>query len=677
MPQSRVVSSLASLLLFLASQSAWSQDQTAGSKPSSFRIEFLGKDPAADWAKAVSSLIDTGLVPTETLTLEKGQDPCGAVLSKLHFTDYGLGCSDKMKGMIGKLNPSLPSPAPIGQHVLYPNLPVEQMKWRAGFDSSVPEEKDRLDRVNNLWKKFKIDEKSSGTLRNLEFKGIATELNVPTSPENYKLLESIEHFNKDLGRYETRAIARESDPATKQRYAINTPVDWAQSCNAPPVPTVAPPPYISLLNGSVNATCASACTQPGNPDCPEIVLIDQPVEPHPDLVAALGKSPSTPTDSWCPLGIYDAARNHGTHLAGIMVSAGAATGFKGLAPNVSLDSQDIPDSGIKKLLDEKFTSPHLKIYVYAGQFKNDYTIVGRKTRLSKPPQVEDMLDPLSGLWIVAAGQEPALDVGELTPHSPMNLGDQKNVVVVTSCDDCYSPQARVSPWASYSSEKLVTVAAPGGSSGRGIPSTINAKKYGLSYGTSQATALVAGLAAAMASCFPQRYVSAPLLKQRLETIARPPPSQEMSEQVSAGIIDASLAFRDPYMQWVKLAGDTLKSARNIWFCTEKVRLKPILEDDGMEIGPLSVKWLRGIHREQQPDGQTGWRIKYQLRPGAPVLTSPLVELLPDPPNAATKPLFYLEGATDLPQRPIQIKEIENLTIGLQGGHIPQDLKGCM
>lgn len=317
----------------------------------------------------------------------------------------------------------------------------------------------------------------------------------------------------------------------------------------------------------------------------------------------------------------------------------------------------------------------MKIYVYAGQFKNDYSIIDQKTRLSKPPQVEDMLVP-SGLWVVAAGQEPALDVGKLTAHSPMNLGDQKNVLVVTSCDNCYTPQARVSPWASYSSDGLVTVAASGGSSERAIPSTINTNKYGLSYGTSQATALVAGLAAAMASCFPKRYVTAPLLKQRLETVSRPPPSQEMSGQVSAGIVDASLALRDPYLQWVKLAGDTLKSAKNVWFCTETVRLKKMLDDDGLE-RRLSVKQLRGIQREQQENGQIGWRVKYQLRPEASVLTSSLVELLPDAPSAVTKPLLFLEGATDLSQRPIQLAEIENLTIGLQGGHVPPGFKGCM
>jgi hypothetical protein len=675
MPHLRVVNIFLFLILVMATKSALSEEKPGEEKPSSFRIEFLGKDPSTDWAKATSSLLDKGVVPIETLNLEKGQDPCGAVLAKLNFTNLGLGCSDKIKEIIDKLNPSMPSPSPIGQTVRYPNLPIEPMKWHAGFDSSIPEEKDRLDRVNSLWKKFKIDEKASGTQRSLEFKGIATELNVATTRENYEVLQNIERFSKDLNRYETRAVARETESPMKQRYGVNTPIEWGQSCNTHSTPTAAAPPYVSLMNGVSNPTCASACSRLGNPDCPEIVLIDQAVDLHPDLAPALGKRATSSASQWCPFGTYDETQNHGTHLAGIMVSAGATTGFKGLAPNVSLDSQNIPDSGIKKLLDDKFNSPRLKIYVYAGQFKNDYTVIDEQTRRSKPPQVEDMLAS-SGLWVVAAGQQPAIQIGKLTPHSPMNLGDQKNVVVVTACEECYTQQAQVSQWASYSTEGLITVAAPGGSSGKAIPSTITSSDYGLASGTSQATALVAGLAAAMANCYPQKYVNGSLLKLRLETISKPPPSPEMSKKVSAGIVDASLAFRDPGQQWVKLTGDTLKSAKNIWFCRETVRLKKILDDDSMEIGPIPIKQLRGIYREQQSDGQIGWRFKYQPKAGTSLVTTPLVELLPDVAGAEVKPLFYLDGAPDLPQRPIRVREIETLAISLAGGKIPADLDGC-
>ena len=673
-----------------ASQSAPSQSTTPQPAPpqataepsqgSSFQIEFLGKDPSADWAKTVLSLMNTGTVPTATLTLEKGQDACGAVMQRLQFSKFGLGCSDGLKEVINKLNPSLPSPTPIGQMVVYPDLPITKtVPWRAAFDSAIPEEKDRLVKVRELWKGRKTDEKAAGTQRTLGFEGVAVELKVPTSPENYKRLEGVEKFNKDIDRFETRAVAKEINPSISPKFS-KTPIDWAENCNTPLIPVVNPPPvttappYISLLNATENPTCSGACAQPGNSSCPEIVLVDQAVAPHPDLIGALRKPASAAANKWCPFVKYDAAKNHGTHLAGIMVSAGA-TGFKGLAPNVSLDSQAIADSAIKRLLDLKANLAGLKIYVYAGEFTNDYTIVNPETRRHKPPQVEDILAS-QGLWVVAAGQEPAIDVGRQTAHSPMNLGDQKNVVVVTACDDCHGNAASIPNWASYSTEKLVTVAAPGGSDGRKIPSTVDASNLGLAFGTSQSTAMVAGLAAQMASCYPQRYVNGALLKQRLEALAKPAPSEEMSQKVSAGIVDASFAFRDPDLHLLKLAGDTVKNAKSLWYCTENVRLKSLADEEAFEIGPIPVRQLKGFYKQIAANGQVGWRIKYQEKLGAPILTSPLVKFAPDASWNPEKPLFYVEGSADIPQRPMQIGEVEVLIPGLAGGSIPQAFQGC-
>ncbi|MET4198716.1 S8/S53 family peptidase [Bradyrhizobium sp. LA6.12] len=670
----RVAVVLAIVLLALVIEPAACQNDAESQAGSSFQIEFLGKDPSADWAKTVLTLMKTGDVPTSTLTLEKGQDPCNAVLQRLQFDKFHLGCSDGMKEVIRQLNPSLPSPSPIGQAVLYPDLPItKSVPWRAAFDSAIPEENDRLVKVRELWKGRKTGEKAAGTQRTLGFEGVAVELKVPTSPENYKWVESVEKFNKDIDRFETRAVAKESNPTTNPKYS-NTPIDWAESCNAPPIPVTAAPPYISLLNATDNPSCTVACSKPGNPSCPEIVLVDQAVDPHPDLITALRKPNISPANNWCPFKKYDETKNHGTHLAGIMVSAGAATGFRGLAPNVSLDSQAIADAAIKKLLDTKANLAGMKIYVYAGKFKNDYSITTSETRRHKPPQVEDMLSS-QGLWVVAAGQQPMVDIGRKTADSPMNLGDQKNVVVVTACDDCYAAGASVPDWANYSTEGLVTVAAPGGSGARQIPSTIDASSLGLAYGTSQSTALVAGLLAEMASCYPQRYVNGYLLKQRLEAIAKPASTGDMSSKVSAGIVDATFAYRDPDAQLLKLAGETVKSAKNLWFCTENIRLKDITDEDALEIGPISVKRIRAIYR-QIAGSQSGWRIKYQLKQGEPTVTSPLVNFVTDASWAPDKPLFYVEGSTDLPSRPILVDEVEVLIPGLTGGNIPPAFQGC-
>lgn len=650
--------------------------------PSTYRLEFLGKDPAADWAKAVIALNDKALVPTKTLTLGKGQDPCGAVLDQLNFRSLGFGCSAEMQSLIAKLNPGLSAkPLQIGQEIRYPDLPVQQLPWRAGFNLAIPEDRDRYLKVNSLWKQFKDSEKQAGSQRQVQFKGIASELNVPiesVTPELRKEIEKIEAYSSDLGRFQTRAVAREKEPDIKSRFALATPIDLAPKCSLsederpkPPYPS-----YITLLNVTERPACATQCTQPNSPNCPQIILIDQSVAAHPDIAPAMGvasgqsanlgtaSAPATP--KWCPFGDYKPDANHGTHLAGIMVSSGESTGFAGIAPNVRLDSRNIPDSGIKDLLDEKFAAPGIKIYVYAGQFASDHTIVNGETRRSKPAVVEDILSS-NGLWIVAAGQQPKVDIGKRTRFSPMNLGDQKNVVAVTSCDDCYGKSVSLSSWANNSSEKLLTLAAPGGEDGRRIPSTISATQFGLAYGTSQATALVAGLAASMAACYPQRFNMVTLLKQRLETIARPAPSDDVSTSVSAGIIDASLAFKDPDLQWIKLDGDVLKSSPNAWFCTERVRLQRV--SDGTELAPIPVKQLRAIFREERGD-LTGWRFKYQIKKETPIETTDLVKLVVDSSGDSTprppKPLFYVDNAREL-QLPslITLDRVETLVLGLQ------------
>jgi len=656
---------------------AFSQEQPGTDKPSSYRLEFLGKDPAVDWARTVSVLADKNLVPTKTLTLGKGQDPCGAVIDQLNFRSLGFGCSAEMRSLIAKLNPNLPANPQIGQEIRYPDLPVETMKWRAGFNNAIPEDKTRYLKVNSLWKQFKLQETQAGTEKHVQFKGLASQLDVPVTPETRKELEKIETYNSDIDRLQTRAVPRVNESEIKSRFAFDTPIDWAEGCSQVQRPTPPHPPYISLLNATKNPACAAQCARPNTPGCPQIVLVDQAVAAHPDLAAATGQpaaqQPMTiaaasagaapPPVSWCPFGQYDSKVHHGTHLAGIMVSSGAKTGFTGLAPNVGLDSQNIPDNGIKAMLDEKFGSPFTKIYVYAGQFINNSPISDDQARRSKPPQVEDMLAS-TGLWVVAAGQVPQVDIGKRSPQSPMNLGDQRNVVVVTSCEDCYSAAPTVSSWANYSSEGLVTLAAPGGTDGRKIPSTISSTDFGVAYGTSQATALVAGLAAAMAACYPQRLNVAPLLKQRLETISRPAPWDEM--RVSAGIVDASLAFNDPDLQWVKLSGDTLKSSPRAWFCTEKVRLQNVVDDT--ELQPIPARQIRAIFREERA-GQTGWRFKYQLKPGTPVITTPLVKMVADATEGGPrppKPLFYVDNAQDLQlPRLIELERVESLVLGLE------------
>jgi Subtilase family len=682
------------LILSAGADAADPARQKDASETASYRIEVLGKDPAADWAKAILPIAD--FVPTKTLKLAKGQGSCAAVLEQLKFTQNHLGCADEMKAVIKRFNPNLPSPEPDGLEIRYPDLPISEVRWRVGFDTSTTEEKNRYEKVKSIWKQFKIDEKSAGQFLTLQLKGISSLLTIEKTPEAKEALEKLERFNPDLNRYETRAVTMDPEPGPKRRYASAlTPIDWAESCGfgMPPAPPA--PPYISLMNKSTNAACVRECARSST--CPQIVLIDQAVASHPDLTDALGSRPNqaaglasagtTEKPSWCPFDRFDRNKNHGTHLAGIMVSSGASGGFEGLAPNASLDSEDIPDNQIKdQVLDVKVNQKQLPIYVYAGRFKVDGVLHTRIERLHKPRLVEDILQS-RGLWVVAAGEpteadEQVQDIGQFTPASPMNLGDRPNIMVVTACQNCYSEQPSVPSWANYSSQGVISLSAPGGIDGREIPSTISAAKLGLAHGTSQSTAMVAGLAAAMVSCFPQRYVNGILLKERLEGTAKPVPA-EMASKLSVGIVDAARAMRDPDLHWIRLSGGDLTSMKDVRFCTDYLKLKDA--DSGAPLRPIPVKTLRQIVRKRIPGADDAWQVQYETKAPDGVRnrewTAP-ARLLGDDDgtNAMPKPpkplLFFSDGRTALERQPVPLVQIEDLIFSLNSGLIPLNYKGC-
>src|SRR5262249_45656983 len=153
------------------------------------------------------------------------------------------------------------------------------------------------------------------------------------------------------------------------------------------------------------------------------------------------------------------------------------------------------------------------------------------------------------------------------------LGDVPNVLVVTSCQDCYSDRPSISHWANYSgirSSGLVNIAAPGGTDAKRIPAPITEKNYGLAFGTSQSTALVGGLAAAMMACYPGTY-SAPSLKTRLLTTSLPPLSRDVAEKISVGIVDASKALLNPNFHWLTLKSRAVEqSMEEVYWCKEEL-----------------------------------------------------------------------------------------------------------
>jgi hypothetical protein len=654
-----------------------------------YLIEFLGREPADDWAKSARVLEKAGLVPRAQLQLREGEDPCSALLEKLNFrsSDLKLGCSAEVTKLIGELNPALGRRPLVGATLVYPDLPVEPMSWFAGFDLSLQTQVDKYKKVTEAWKLFKIKEtpRNVSSQVQVEFRGFRARIPPSNSSEVEQALTSVETYDPTLDRYITRVLPLSSTPLMKKQYSMTDPIGWGKVCLENPNHSPAPPgpPYISLINGKKeDLECITNCTK-GGTACPEIVLIDQKPAPHPDIAAALGVEPSESVKpDWCPFIPFDREKQHGTHMAGIMVGAGRY-GFLGFSPGASIDNRDIGklfEQNIPAIAKEKSDSTRPELFVFASQFPAAPTaLTNSEARFHVPRYVEDILESQK-LWIVAAGetskeQPEPIEIGKQTPVSPMNLGDRPTVLVVTACDDCYGSHPKIASWANYSGSTnggLVNIAAPGGSAGEGIPAPVTESNDALAYGTSQATALVGGLAAAMVSCYPDAFSNSRLLKNRLLTTARPPISQDLADKVSVGIVDAGMALHSPYFHWVTLkAAGVEKQFKEIRWCRKQVIVSDLNADEDAAPRNVDVNSIRRIVRDDSTPGT--WYVFYrshEMRVEVGRVT-----------NAPDKldPLLYLVGAPHKVEPSIPIDEIDDLLVGLPPKakvQVPPNFAGC-
>jgi hypothetical protein len=254
-------------------------------------------------------------------------------------------------------------------------------------------------------------------------------------------------------------------------------------------------------------------------------------------------------------------------MAGIMVSRDRNDShFVGLAQDAYLHSWEW--NGIVYDLDdmlfEMAYSQYPNLFVFASRFSYEKEgkdirtehglLKDENVRLDHPLPARTIVD-LRIPWITAVGQKengPGIQFGLQSPMSPMNLGDQRNVIVVTACEDCNGSDARLWKNANYSEDGLVHVAAPGG---KMIPGTAADGYYTQTKGTSQSAAYVGGLAAQMTACYPLYQGKPRLLKERLQVTSVPFPREEDRKKVTGGIIDPKKAMLDPKIHWLTQIGE--------------------------------------------------------------------------------------------------------------------------
>lgn len=585
-----------------------------------YTIELFSNDPPNDWARIARELVQNDLVEVETKPYDS-LGPCATVLEELGFrsTDIKLGCSSDVERLISDLTDGTISgvEVPEGQ-VAYPVLPIRSIGAVNVYDTKNAVEVLRCQNIKSPW----------GVLANtvcrpereptgfVELRGFEVRASIPDTNEGREVIESFRRFNSLIGRNDIDVI----DSDETQPYGSINSVDgskWLESCLANR------PSYSEFLGISKMPTCK--CTD----DCPEIILFDRTPALHPAIAHKVDASVDL---SQAPLQCdsvdkFNPQEHHASHLAGILVSQDVPEHFSGISPmstltwrnssmgTAFLDIRKI--SNINKVIKDFSTHGVMKVILFTTSWNYDEKDRARlqqggNFRLANPKYVETIING-PHLWVVAAGngdeeKKLGFNISTQFEQSPVNIGDQRNVLVVAACEDCNSRAATLTDYSNFSSSGLVHVAAHGGL----IAAPATASEYALSSGTSQAAAIVAGLASSINCAWPEYNWTPRGMKVRLQSAVFPPFDESLRSGLSAGVVDASKALLDPERHYVAVRGKLARPANLLEWCVDKVRPEsPFVADQDADGGPVKPSLLRHLVASDTPRGERQYFIFHE------------------------------------------------------------------
>jgi hypothetical protein len=321
--------------------------------------------------------------------------------------------------------------------------------------------------------------------------------------------------------------------------------------------------------------------------CPDIILLDTPVRADQNLtIQIIGDLPATLTTVSGPDPIpLSQAEDHGTEMAGIIAAQKGTRGVVGVNPEGRVYSVDWDNYGASEarrsalvgVLGNSIT--HSKnnppIIVLASGWRSELPIsklpCGGGQRFPSRGALENFFSIRPGiLIIVSAGDDRdkniSQDITRNSTFAPQNMGDCENVIVVTACSECDKPIPKIPDWANYSTEGLVQIAAYGGDI---LTTKGNGYLTVMSGGTSAAAGFVAGVASAMMAKWPSFYNFRPAdLKFRLQLTSTP----FEGAKLSAGILDAMLAFKDPGVDYLSVPNSKSDPVKIAGWCVDQIQV---------------------------------------------------------------------------------------------------------
>lgn len=541
-------------------------------------VLFQAGDYPSNIPHVLAALAKKGALETSTVVLGASETVCDVYTRVLPG-----GCTHETVKLAQALNKRRQAKSlSVGQVIVIPSAKLVEHPYVLKLDPRVGSDRQRVADLQANWKQSPVrEEKLPDGYLAFSFPGF--ELRVPRSSDADA--RELQRYLTSLRIPNVLVTARYLDPGAVTLQTSTPPGKFWSDCVATEgqrLPGNEEGDLRLLLSEVEPRDCPIRCQ---GVQCPDVVLVDTTVWPHPEIRDYLDADPApcpttpplpTPSspDPTCRVQPFDPTLHHGTHLAGIVSSAVNEAGIAGVAPGTRIASVCWPADTValvEFMNRRQAAGGQPPIYLFASRFL-----------VSPPPTLDaHRLDagrnPLGAsivrrrdLWIVAAGQGRAQgppphyeEVSRRSVESPANLGDQENVVVVTACRDCYGDDAALVDTANRAAagQAMVHVAAPGVD----IPSPVTRTEYGQADGTSQAAALVAGVAAAMKACYPQSYQQPHVVKTRLQTTSQPfplaPDNTPRDDGVSAGIVDIDTALLDPDRDWIKRNGGAWEAVR--------------------------------------------------------------------------------------------------------------------
>ncbi|QND18591.1 S8/S53 family peptidase (plasmid) [Rhizobium leguminosarum bv. trifolii] len=642
---------LSALLTASASTPSFAEDLPAAN----VFIEFSGGGVDRDMAAVINAFSGKSqLLPVHKYMPAKTSSLCPILDSQL-----GLGkayCTGEVIAAIRALNeknsvtinPDAVNPV---QGVVLPEIKLTETEISRVYNLEQKMEAQRLEQIekNPSWQNSIVRKEtdllarsdkgdmSLPQLEQLTFKRIAWQFTISGSSdriiEAQYLSQMLVNRNLSVDVESTSGFDKTAHSATRYS-ALDHYKKWCVDQNAPNAEG-----SFSDLAGWLYETKAAVACEGQDPPRPEVVIMDQAIDPNSDLAASFpGAHAATPQPATsCQTSAFTKSTDHGTLLSTIVASNANGYGFLGVEPRAMIrsfvwDQRLVTNNKLKVFIREAMTPVKPQVYLFASEFApytphpdtNQATaaetllakeiwrrtpdgkwldlLVNDQVRVREGLAREILQSPM--LLVVSAGQAIDGDEGREihweTPMPPQNLGDYDKVLVVAACENCDGDTAKL--WKESNrgldNKSFVGVMAPGGGE---IPTYLSNHKVGETMGgTSASAAFAAGLAAKMASCYPSSYNAQPYqLKERIILASRPIAEETANEHVAGGVIDPEVSMLDPRKDWLKLKESPVRAVAFVKWCSDRLKLDDDTRDPLNLLPTRRISNVEGVGLVQQ------------------------------------------------------------------------------